>query len=830
MLRNYIAAALGNLGRNWLYAGITILGLAAGFAAAILIGLYVRDEYSYERFIPGYQDVYRAQLDLAVPGQKVQLKDTSQGTAARNLALDFPEVQSVARLEPFAQGLGRERPTAVDTVGWADPDFFKVLPFPALAGDPVAALSSPDGLVLTRSMARKFFGEDAPIGKTLMISPALDIGRFGLGVKEPHAVRVLAVLKDIPSETHLNIQIFASSRAPWAAMAYQDANPSPFWASFLTYVRLKPGVSIDQVRARLPAFDQRRYPPVVAGGSRQYYRLVPLKDLHFDAKSSNDWLRQPASRSVSAGIAGVGGLIILIAAINFVTLMTARATRRAVEVGVRKAVGARRADLIAQFMGEALIYVLIALVIAVAAAELALPGVDAFLARTMVFDYLHDPPLLAALIGVALATTVLAGFYPALVLSGFRAAQALKGGVGQARGAAGVRQVLVVAQFAILIGLIIVTATVHRQTSFALNDALRLNVDQVVRISAVCNPDFRQELAALPGVKMATCASEAAEGQSASSTVVRLPSGANLTLQAARAEVGFFEIHGLKPMAGRFFARERGEDMLLEDRSNGAGPLTPDLQPTVVLNESATRLLGYRTAGDAVGRPITWTRWSAGVGPAGPPLHSSRIIGVVRDFTLGSIRSSIAPSVYFIDVCCAEYTLVRLDGRRLPETLPAIDRVWKRAGHDRPIQRTFESQAVQALYRDVYTQGVAISVCSGLAVVIACLGLFALAAFTTERRTKEIGVRKAMGASTFDVVRLLLWQFTKPVLWANLIAWPVAFWAMDHWLHGFAYRVDLPPWLFVVAAAAAVLIAWLTVLAHAWLVARAKPATALRYE
>ena len=823
MLRNYLAAAFGNLARNWLYAAITICGLAAGFAAAIVIGLYVRDEYSYERFIPGYQDVYRVQLDLALPGQKVQESDQSLGTVAKNFALDFPEAQSVARLQPRTQGLGRDRVTSQDLVGWADPDFFRVMAYPALAGDPVAALHSPEGLVLTSSMARKYFGEDAPIGKTLMIFPGRDPGPGG---QPPHALRVMAVLKDIPSQTHLDVQLFASSLAPWGIMAAEDARPDPFNISYLTYVRLKPGASAEHVRAGLRAFDLRHYPGATPGtASPQFYRLLALKDLHFDAKNTTAWLRQPGSRAVDTGIAAVGGLIILIAAINFVTLMTARATRRAVEVGVRKAVGARRLDLVAQFMGEALIYVLIALVIAVAVVELVLPGVDAFLGRTIVFDYLHDPPLLAAMVGVALATAVLAGFYPALVLSGFRAAQALKGGVGQAAGAAGVRQVLVVAQFGILISLIIVTVTIYRQTSFALQDALRLNVDQVVRIDTFCTPDFRQELAALSGVNSASCASDVAEGQGGSNTVVKLPSGATLTLQLASVDVGFLEMHGLKPLAGRFFDRRHGEDVRLEQP--GA---TPDDQPSVVLNESAARVLGFKTAKDAVGRTISWTRWSAGRGSGLPPARSSQIVGVVRDFTLGSIRTQISPNLYFIDLCCANYTLARLDGRRLPETLPAMDRLWRRLGHDRPIQRSFESQNVQALYRDVYTQGVAVAVCAGLAILIACLGLFALAAFTTERRIKEIGVRKAMGATTTDVVRLLLWQFTKPVLWANLIAWPLAFWVMDLWLKGFAYRVDLPAWLFVLAAAAAVVIAWATVSAHAWLVARARPATALRYE
>ena len=824
MLRNYFAAALANLARNWLYASITIAGLAAGFAAAIVIGLYVRDEYSFERFIPGYQDVYRLQLDLALPGQKVQKMDNSLGTAGLNLALDFPDVQYLGRLEARSQVLGRDQPRSIDAVAWADPDFFRVMSYPALAGDPVAALHNPDGLVLTRSMARKYFGEDAPIGKTLLVAQGRE---FGPVPQPPHPMRVLAVLKDIPSNTHLNLQIFGSGRAPWSAMGLDDAHPSPFNISFLTYVRLRPGASPDRIQAGLRAFDNRHYPGATTGSaSAQYYRLVALKDLHFAAHDSSDVLRQPGDEAVDAGIAAVGGLIILIAAINFVTLMTARATRRAVEVGVRKVVGASRFDLLIQFMGEALIYVITAMVIAVALVELALPSINAFLERTIGFDYLRDPQLLAAMIGTALVTAVVAGLYPALVLSSFRPVQALKGGAGQNSGSAGVRQVLVVAQFAILISLIVMTATIYRQTTFALDDALRLNADQVLRIATVCEPAFKQEVAALPGVKGAACASDVAEGQGGSNTVVKQPDGSNLTLQLASVDVGYFEMHGLKPVAGRFLAQDHGEDVVLERPD-----ASPDNQPNVVLNESAARVLGYNRPQDAIGRSITWTRWSASRGGPGlPPLRPSHIVGVVRDFTLGSIRTSIAPTLYFKDMWGDSYIVARLDGRRLPETLSAIDRLWKRTGHARPIVRMFESQGVQNLYRDVVTQGVAIAVCAGLAILIACLGLFALAAFTTERRTKEIGVRKAMGASTLDVVRLLLWQFTQPVLWANLIAWPLAWWAMNRWLHGFAYRVDLPIWLFLAASAAAVVIAWLTVSIHAWLVARSRPVLALRYE
>jgi putative ABC transport system permease protein len=831
VLRNYLSAALGNLARNWLYAGVTIFGLAAGFAAAILIGLYVRDEYSFERFVPGYQDVYRLQLDLAIPGQKLEEMDYSVGTAGQNLALDFPEVQYLGRVEPIPQALGRGELRSIDTVAWADPDFFRVIAYPALAGDPVAALHAPDGLVLTRNMARKYFGEDAPIGKTLLVGQGLDIGLTGSEAPlfaATHPMRVLAVLKDLPSETHIKAQIYGSGRAAWSILALDDRHPSPYNENTLTYVRLKPGASPDSIRAGLPAFANRHYPSPNGAASALRPRLEALKDIHFSAKDWGDSLRQPGDRAVDVGIAAVGVLIILIAAINFITLMTARATRRAVEVGIRKVVGARRIDLMAQFMGEALIYVLASMLMAVALVELALPYVNAFLGRTIDFDYLGDPPLLAAIIGGALGTALLAGAYPAVVLSGFRPALALKGEAGQGGGSASVRQALVVTQFAILIGLIVISATIYRQTSFAIDSALRLNADQVLRIAATCEPALKQELASLRGVKDVACASNAVEGQGMTKTIVTRPGLSMSSLNVASVDVGYLEMHGLAPVAGRFFSRDHGEDMLL-DRP-GAGPGD---QPSIVLNEGAVRRLGFKTPKDAVGASITWGRWTAltaaSTPGAFPPLHSSQIIGVVRDFTLASIRTPIEPTMYYVDPG-GRYLVAHLDGRRLPETLPAIDRIWKRTGHIRPIARLFENQAVQDLYRDVVVQGVAIAICAGLAILIACMGLFALAAFTTERRTKEIGVRKAMGANTVDVVRLLLWQFTRPVLWANLIAWPVAWWAMNEWLHGFAYRVDLPPWLFAAASGAAVLIAWATVSGHAWLVARARPVSALRYE
>ena len=827
MFRNYLSAALGNIGRNGLYAGVTILGLAVSFTAAILIGLYVRDEFTFDRFIPGHEHVYRLQDDLLLPGQKPRPITAVQSTAAANMKLDFPEVERAARLANSRGQVKVGVQVTSEPMAWADPDFFKVMPFPVLAGDPVAALATPDGVVLTRQMARKYFGQDAPIGRTLLIDPGLD-SQPDLSPDERrvvsgfHPMKVMAVLADLPSSSHLTDQIFAAGLAPFSSISVQDRHPSPTTEDMVAYLKLKPGVSPAHWDDRLKAFAEGHYRLPGDGRVMNRYWLAPLDDLHFTRAEG----APVGDRRVDMGIAAVGALIVAIAAINFVTLMTARATRRSVEVGVRKAVGARRRDLIIQFMGEALIYVVISMVIAVVAVELARSPFNAFLQRNLRFDYLADPLLAGVIVGAALLTTALAGIYPALVLSAFRPVAALKGGAGQSTGSVAMRQGLVIAQFAILIGLIVMTATIYRQTQFVLNDALRVNTDQVVRMFAACNSSFEQEARRLGGVKAVACASSKALMQfDTGATGVVMPDRSLRITYVAQVGVGFFEVHGLKPVAGRFFSKAHGEDVVLDRPDPPA-----DIQPTVVLNETAARFLGFSTPQAAIGKTVSWGRWQPGMPDRPPPTHPSKVVGVVPDFTLGTARTAIRPTLFFVDPSLSRFLAIKLDRERIPETLDALRRLWRVTGHDRPPSIIFESQSIQALYRDVITQGVAIGICAGLAIVIACLGLFALAAFVTERRTKEIGVRKAMGASSSDVIRLLLWQFTQPVLWANFVAWPAAFFAMDYWLHGFAYRVAQPAWLFVAAAVAAALIAWITVSFQSWMVARAKPATALRYE
>ncbi len=829
MLGSYIAAAFGALGRNRLYAGVTIAGLAVGLAAAILIGLFVRDELSYDRWIPGHERVVLVGQTLTPPGGGAPLdRDGNRSDIAGLLKLDFPEVEAAARMVGDAPILKHRQVEAEEPdFYWADPGLLGILRLPVVAGRLDGALDSPDAIVLTRALARKYFGRDDPVGQTLLVNREAGPSAPA-AINSFHAMRVAAVIEDLPSNTHLKLTALASGISPVSPLPWFDRNPvQPFGVGAYTYARLRPGASVEALRAALPAFVARRIPPGPLMGSRFALRLTPIADIHLARHTAEvtGTMKPVGDRRTIAAIAGVGLLIILIAAINFITLVTARSARRAVEVGVRKAVGARRRDLVVQFMGEAMVQIAAAMVAAAAMAELALPVLDNVLQRTIRFDYLHDPAELLAMLSAALALGLLAGIYPALVLSSFRPAAVLKGGPVQAAGSAPVRQLLVVVQFAILIGLILVTATLYRQTRFALDSRLQLATDQVLWIDGACRPGFRDRILAIPGVKGAACSSTMPLENGGAPTTASGPGGRAMPVQMAPVEFGFLEFYGLKPVAGRFLAQDHGEDARLQQH----GALD---NPSVVLNQTAARRLGFASTEAAVGRTVAWRRlvMAPGAGPLLLPPGPSTVVGVAPDFSLGTVRAAVEPMIFFVDPSYSSRLSVRLTGRGVPAALAAMDRMWKAAGEPRPMHRRFVDQAMQELYRDIVAEGEVIGVCAALAILIACLGLFALAAFTTERRTKEIGVRKAMGAGTLDVVGLLLWQFTRPVLWANLIAWPAAWWIMDRWLRGFAYRVDLPPWLFLAAAGAALAIAWATVSTHAWLVARARPVTALRYE
>jgi putative ABC transport system permease protein len=400
----------------------------------------------------------------------------------------------------------------------------------------------------------------------------------------------------------------------------------------------------------------------------------------------------------------------------------------------------------------------------------------------------------------------------------------LKGALVQGAPGGIVRRALVALQFAIMIGLGITAATIWRQTLFSLKNQLRVDGSSILLIDDACAASgraFRDRLASVPGVARAACANEAALFNGGMIVSAQVQGGAATPMLSGTVDYGALEFYGLRPSAGRFFDHDHGDDgRLVEGETSG--------NPSIVVNETAMRELGFSSPFQAIGKTVIWNRrrWSAKPTPG--TIGPSEIIGVSPDFTLDTRREA-RPQILYVDPVSFSVLSVRLIGSQMPEALTAIDAAWSQIMHA-SIHRRFLSQNLQDMYADIILQGTAITFGAGLAVVIAALGLFGLSAHSTEQRTKEIGIRKSMGAGTGDIMRLLMWQFTKPVLWANLIAWPLAAWLMTRWLKTFAYHIDLPLWLFPATGAVTLTIALLTVSVHSIVVARAKPVAALRYE
>jgi putative ABC transport system permease protein len=795
MLRNYIAVALRNLARNPLSSAISLVGLSVGLCAATLAGVTLRNELTYEHFIPGYERTYLAAA-VAVPTGHPALYNL---TSPSFIAALLKPIRAVTRIVAAEVRLQHDQTTAQETVYWADPNVFDLLPLPVFAGDLRKALQRPDGIVLTRRVAEKYFGRDDPIGQSILLD-------------DTHAMTVTAVLDDLPiNGTTLESGIFASGLAAYSTLSKCDRN-APEEASRgavslcgRTYVRTGSDAPVGRLQRAIDDFLPRAYPKFP--GMTMTVRLIRTDRVH---------LFEDLNPGMQARLAMVGAValaILFIGCVVFVNLSTARSVRRSLEVGVRKVCGASRAQLIRQFLGESLIYVGLAACLGLALADVALPYVNAFLNSNGRLDFAHDLALAAATAAGVVIVGVLAGAYPAFVVSAFRPSMVLKGSV---LGTAGdlARKSLVVLQFAVLIGLLIGAIVIYRQRIYATHEALRVDTDQMLILRSPCRPALLNELRALPGVRGAFCSAEALLDRAAFSNF-RLQDGSALAVDTTLLDFGVFGLYGIKPLAGKLSA----------DDQNSLGPMQNASQ--VVINETAVHRFGFKTSRAAIGQPLPLAN--------GPESEASKqIVAVVPDFAFDAGLHKIRPALYEGSTPDARsrYGLisVKLTGRDIPETLEAIDRISAAAASESPPERFFLNQYIQNLYLSVLREAQALGVFAGVAVVLACLGLLGLAASAAERRTREIGIRKAMGAGSMDILRMLLWQFTTPILWANLVACPVSALLLKRWLEGFADHVNLTPLTFVAAGALALVIALATVAGHALIIARAKPVDALRYE
>jgi putative ABC transport system permease protein len=641
-----------------------------------------------------------------------------------------------------------------------------------------------------------------------------------------HSMTVTAVIEDLPSNTHFGLDVLAAGVSSYSPITSQDVTPmtvvgAKAW-SFHTYGRLKRGESIAPLREGIRTLPDR-HSDRAAGGTApsEIWPLIvrPIRTLHLSAQD----VASPDNVSLGRlyGAIGIGALIVLAAAINFVTLRTALAMRRSFEVGVRKACGGNRRALFVQFMSEVFVHVAVATLLGVALAAAALPALNAFLLRTIAWQTLVSPSFVGVTLALLVVVTALAGAYPAFVLASFRASIVTKArATGRLQN--GVRQALVALQFAIVIAVLIATIVVHRQTAFGMRESLRQISDPILQLRTSCSDAIKDALARLPGVRGAACSAYPPQMGIGGVGPVQVNGGERLVLGEDAVDYGFFELFGNELAAGRYFS----ESFAADETPADAKWTTPE---SIMLNEAGVRKLGLPSAQAAIGQIVTLNHPSGAVGTFSGE-HAAAIVGVVKDFQMGSVQNEILPSVFWVDPLLFHTVSLKLDGRTIPETLDAIDRVWAQMGDPGPPQRVFFEETVQQIYRDMHRDFELFSVFACIAILISALGLVGLAAHTASVRTKEIGVRKVLGSGRGGVMSLLLWQFGKPVLLANLIAWPAAYVAMSGWLAGFARRIALEPWMFVSAAVVTLAIAALTVAVHTWTIAGIRPAEALRHE
>jgi putative ABC transport system permease protein len=826
MWRSNLIAGLRALQKNRTYAFINIFGLAIGLAACIVLLLYVRYELTFDDWLKDADRTYQVQLIHTDPETgAVSIQQESEGAAAAPLAKDFPQIQTAVRADGDRPVFLRDGEPVFAEMLAADPAFFQVISVPFLRGDPRHALDQANSLVMSRSEAIKQFGTDDVLGRT--------VTRIMRGDKVE--LRVTGVFEDLPRHSHMKFGLVTKIDPEDAA--------SCTWGCVngFVYVKLRPGASPDAVAAGLPAWEKRNIPSRNVGGAMVSegddfdWRLVNVRDVHLSNATGGDPERPNNDRTTVVTFAVIALLILGIAVANFVNLATARAGQRAREVALRKLAGAARQQLIVQFLGESLLVAGLAMLVALACAELALPYLSAYLGTDLHLAYLGGNGVLLQIVGLWLLVGLLGGLYPAFYLTRFQPGAILRSNrsASEPPGTGRLRTMLVVAQFAVSIGLIVCTLVVYGQIQFARTVDAGFRRDGLITVAnldrAVVVPlvdTLIRESERIPGVRSAAATTIfPATDQTLNTTFQVSGRPKPVTIGWYSVSPEFFKTAGIGLLAGRYPARANemdGTPMPVDpDARKAASQAYVERGANIVVNRLAATQLGFADAQVAIGKTV---RVSAMHG-----MLPATIIGVVEDSRFRSLREQPEALAYKNDGYYRRL-LVHYSGAKPEAVRQGLARLWKRLAPTVPFEADFADAELAELYRVDQARGLSFAGFAGLAVAVACLGLFGLAAFTAERRTKEIGIRKVFGATIADIVRLLVWQFTKPVVIANLIAWPVAWWLMRDWLNQFDARIALGPTPFVLAGLIAFAIAFGTVAGHAIRIARTNPIHALRYE
>ncbi|MGQ0659609.1 FtsX-like permease family protein [Sphingosinicella sp.] len=834
MWRNYLTVGLGALLKNRAYAFINIFGLTIGLAACLTVLLYIRYETSYDHWLPDADRTFQFQQWVTGSDDPdVELGGTQMTSYVSGQRLrQFPQVEQVIYVNQMSPViLQNGQGTLSENFRFVDGPLFDVLRIPFLRGDARTALRAPGELVLTETEARRRFGSIEVIGRTLALVAG---GRTT-------DYRIVGVVQDPPRDSHLALSVVA--RVDFEALF---GGPVPFLTQWMpkngwVYARLREGADVNEIARQMPAWERRNIPDQVVGGERMNpgtnvdWRLINVRDIHLG--ESDNGMRPVNDRGTIVALAIVGALILALAVVNFVNLATARAGQRAREVALRKVLGASRRQLVVQFLGESLLLTAFAMVVALALVEMLLPSLNAFLDAGMSIRYFGADGLALPALGLALIVGGAGGLYPAFFISRFRPATVLKANQSStdSQGSGRLRNALVVGQFAVSIGLMICTTVIYAQTAFARTIDPGYRRDGILQVGNIYRAALRpvldtllREIGQVEGVSSVGRSTIGVATWGMENMTVTAPGATEgVEFELYRVDPGFFPTMGISTRAGRTFAEGQAMDDSTVGGDGGDEAVAAMARRgyNVVLNELAARQLGYRQPADAIGRTISADDGDVETVGRTP----ATIVGVVGNSRFRSIRDPVAPMIFLYDRQQPSWLLVRYSGNPA-EVRERIERVWRRIAPDVPFEAQFSEDIVQELYDADEMRGIVFAVFAALAIVVACLGLFGLAAFTAERRTKEIGIRKVFGATVRDIVKLLVWQFSKPVVLANIIAWPVAWWVMREWLNGFDLRVPLGPEPFVLAGLLALIIAVGTIAAHAIRVARTNPIVALRYE
>lgn len=817
MLKNYLKIALRSLLKQRVYSLINLTGLAVSIAACLLITLYVKHELSYDRFWPDADRVFKLALERKYPNHSTFYGAVPHSYASA-MESDFPEVESSLLMQGPADDMVvnyKVNETEVKTFEedhfiWVDSAFFSFFDLTLIKGDKATALAVPNQIIISEAMASKLFSNDDPIGKVLY-------GGFGEN-------KVTGVFQNLPDNSHLRADFISSFSG---RELRQQINYISFDSH--TYIKVKPGSDVKALEAKLPQMVNtyasgqierelgQSWADYQKAGNGYRYFLQPLTGIHLDPTNIEFTVTPGGNIKYVYALIFIGVLILAIACINFMNLSTARSAERAREVGVRKVMGSFRDQLIIQFLVEAFLLALMSTALAVGLAALALPGFNDLIQKQLQLALGFDVVL--GLLGFALLVGLLAGLYPALVLSSYNPVVVMKGNFAGSSKGAWLRNGLVVFQFVISIVLIVGTLVVGEQMEFIRNKDLGFNTERVLIVERAWSLEdkfetFAEEVRRLPQVKSVAGTSSRVGNREDYFGQMFQPEGSNevLTVKSMIMDDEFGQDIGFTLKEGRFFSRDTNDSL------------------HVLLNETAVKTIGLT---DPVGRKLSNSDLFRG-DTARQATRLFTVIGVLKNFHFQSLRDEITPLVIFNREVFARprlpYLAIRLQTGGSQEAIAQIESKWQEFVPGKPFRYEFLQDNLNRGYVDDQRSGKLFTVFSSLAIVIACVGLFGLSAYTTSRRTKEIGIRKVLGASVGGVVYLLSKDFTRLVGVAFVVAIPISLWMMKEWLSTFAYRIELGPMAFVVAGLTALAIAWLTVSYQSIKSALMNPVGSLRSE